>query len=99
MSLVSEVKKWHWVITWDNPVPADSSKMRSALGRLGKLTPLQTKTTVVLAPLRFVTAAKIRKVIVAHLHPTRGNAVYVNLRTKNAWQYGVTTGYNWEKVN
>ena len=99
MLLVSEVKKWHWVITWDNPVPADSSKMRAALAKLGKLTSLQTKTTVVLAPRQFVTVSKIRRVIVAHLHPTRGNAVYVNLRTKNARQYGVTTGYTWHKVN
>ncbi|WP_445487840.1 hypothetical protein [Rhodopseudomonas sp. RCAM05734] len=99
MLLASEVNKWHWVITWDNPVPPNSSKMLAALGRLGKLTSLQTKTTVLLAPRKFVSAARIRRVIVAHLHPMKGNAVYVNLRTKNAWHYGKVTGHHWQKVN
>ncbi len=29
----------------------------------------------------------------------KGNAVYVNLRTKNAWHYGKVTGHHWQKVN
>ena len=48
--LISEIKRWQWVITWDNPKPANSSTMYSALARLGNVTKIQTKTTVLLAP-------------------------------------------------
>lgn len=36
--LISELKGWHWAITWDNPIPADSSAMLAALSALGNLT-------------------------------------------------------------
>jgi hypothetical protein len=38
LMLYSEMKGWHWIITWDNPVPADSSAMVTALSALEKLT-------------------------------------------------------------
>jgi hypothetical protein len=48
--LISELKEWHWAITWDNPQPADSSALLSTLGSLGRMTSVQTKATVLLAP-------------------------------------------------
>ena len=48
--LISEVQGWYYFISWDNPMPADSSTILSALRSLGKVTELNTKTSVVLAP-------------------------------------------------
>jgi hypothetical protein len=50
--LISDVKDWHWLITWDNPIPANSSAMIGTLSALGKVRLVYTKTTVVLAPLK-----------------------------------------------
>jgi len=99
MSLLSEIKKWHWVITWDNPQPADSSAMLKALSGLGKLTQVQTKTTYVLAPKLGVTWRRIRKAIVTNLHPSKGNVCYVNLRSGLAFEFGSRTGRKWRRVN
>lgn len=97
--LVSEIQKWHWAISWDNPVPADSSAMLAALSALGKLTKLQTKTTVILAPRGNVPVSSIRKAISSNLHPTKGNAFYANLRTGNIFEWGSNTGHKWHKAN
>ena len=97
--LISEINKWHWVISWDNPLPADSSGMLKALARLGNLTKLDTKTTVILAPRSTVRIARIRSVIVANLNGNTGNAFYVNLRTSNAFQYSKKNGYRWKIMN
>jgi hypothetical protein len=96
--LISEVRGWHWAITWDNPVPADSSAMLAALGKLGKLTDVQTKTTYMLAPKKSVGWQQIRKAIVSNLHPKKGNAFYVNLRSGMSFEYGSSTGFLWKKV-
>ena len=96
--LISEINKWHWAISWDNPLPANSSSMLKALGRLGKLTKVQTKTTVVLAPKASVDVAQIRQAIVQNLHPNKGNAFYVNLKSGNARSYSSKTG-KWTKAN
>lgn len=98
MALQSEIKGWHWVITYDNPLPPNSSTMIAALGRLGKLTRVQTKTTYVLAPKRNVGWQRVRQAIESCLHPQKGNAVYVNLRTGRAFEYGRVTGYSWRRV-
>jgi hypothetical protein len=97
--LASEINKWHWTITWDNALPASSSGMHRALARLGRLTKLQTKTTVILAPKAGIGPKKIRATIIANLNGLTGNAVYVNMRTKNAFQYGRSTNYLWKRVN
>src|SRR5260221_4486586 len=39
---ISEIRGWQWLITWDNPIPADSSAMLRALGNLGRVTKVQT---------------------------------------------------------
>jgi hypothetical protein len=52
--LISEIRGWQWAITWDNPIPPDSSKMLRALSGLGKVTRVNTKTTVLLAPAKHV---------------------------------------------
>lgn len=97
--LVSEVKRWHWLITWDNPQPADSSSMLAALGQLGKLTGVQAKTTYLLAPYGSTTWRQIRNAISGNLNPSKGNVVYVNLRSGNIFEYGRHTGKKWVKVN
>jgi hypothetical protein len=97
--LESEINKWQWAITWDNALPANSSGMHRALARLGKLTKLHTKTAVILAPKASVTVKKIRRTIEANLNQLTGNAVYVNLRTKNAFQYHRRTKYAWKRMN
>ena len=96
--LVSEIKGWHWAITWDNASPADSSSMLAALGALGNLTEVQTKTTCLLAPKSGVTWRKIRSAIEVNLHPKKGNALYVNLRSGKVFQRGKRTGHKWKKV-
>lgn len=90
---------WHWVITWDNPKPANSSALLGALSALGKLTQVQTKTTYVFAPRKNVTWQQIRAAIVANLHPHKGNVCYVNLRTGLAWEWGRLSGHKWRRVN
>ena len=96
--LISEIRGWHWAITWDNPNPADSSTMLKALSRLGRVTKTQTKTTVLLAPKVGVDWRRIRKVIVDNLHREKGNAFYANLRTHGAFQWGRNTRFHWKKV-
>ncbi len=96
--LISEIRGWHWAITWDNPDPPDSSKMLKALRQLGHLTTVQTKTTVLLAPKVGVGWRRIRKVIEANLNKNKGNAFYANLRTHRAFQRGRNTGFRWRKV-
>lgn len=96
--LISEIKGWHWAITWDNPMPADSSAMLKALQSLGKITEVQTKTTVLLAPKSNVKWPEIRAAIEKNLHPEKGNVFYVNLRSGKTFEYGSKTGRKWKKV-
>lgn len=97
--LYSQLKKWHWLISWDNPQPATSSTMLADLASLGKVTRVQTATTVILAPYASAGWRKIRAAIVANLNPATGKAVYINLRSGNAFDYGPATGHLWNKVN
>jgi hypothetical protein len=96
--LISEIKGWHWAITWDNPLPADSSAMLAALRKLGRLTGVQTKTTWMLAPKANVSWRDIRAAIKGNLHPKKGNAFYVNLRSGKSFEYGSKTGFKWKAV-
>jgi hypothetical protein len=94
--LLSEVRGWYYFISWDNPVPADSSKMLKALQALGKVTKLQTKTSVVLAPKSSTKWRDVRRAVVQNLHTTKGNAFYVNLRSGKGFQIGKSTGGHWK---
>ena len=96
--LISELKGWHWAITWDNPTPADSSSMIAALSALGKLTKVQTKTTYILAPRSTVKWQQIRGAIVANLHLRKGNALYVNLKSGQIFEWGANTNRKWRKA-
>lgn len=96
--LLSEIHGWYWAITWDNPRPANSSAMLAGLKRIGRVTRLAAKTTVLLAPKANVGWRQIRGVLVTNLHPQKGNVVYVNLRTKRAFQWGSNTGFKWKRV-
>ena len=96
--LLSEIKGWHWAITWDNPAPADSSAMLAALRKLGRLTEVQTKTTWMLAPKADVGFRDIRSAIKGNLHAKKGNAFYVNLRSGKSFEYGSKTGFMWKAV-
>ncbi|MGY3443230.1 hypothetical protein [Bradyrhizobium sp. USDA 4473] len=87
--LISEVNKWQWLITWDNPSPADSSAMLDALSRRGKISHVQTKTTILLAPYAKSSWRQVRNAIEANLNQSRlklGKAVYVNLRTGKCFE-------------
>lgn len=97
--LHSEIKGWHWAITWDNPNPANSSAMLAALGRLGKLTKVQTKTTYILAPRKRVKWKQVRAAITGNLHPRKGNALYVNLRSGRIFEWGSNTNRRWRRAN
>ena len=96
--LISEIKGWQWLITWDNPLPANSSTMLNALQALGRITKVQTKTTVLLAPLSGVKARAIRAAIRLNLNPSTGNSAYVNLRSGRAWHLSTVTNFQWEEI-
>lgn len=96
--LASEVKRWRYFVSWDNPTPADSRTMLAALKALGKVTPLQTKTSVALAPKASTRWQDVRVAIKQNLHPKRGNAFYVNLRSSLGFHIGKATGYKWKRV-
>ena len=96
--LISEIKGWHYMITWDNPVPADSSSMLKSLRKLGKVTEIQTKTTIALSPKSSTSWRDIRAAIVNNLNNKKGNAVYVNIRSGKSFQYGKGTKFKWKKV-
>jgi hypothetical protein len=99
MALKSEINSWHWLITWDNPDPANSSSMLAALSTLGKATKVQTKTTILLAPKRSSKWRIIRSAIENNLHATKGNAVYLNLRSGRAFEFGSDTRRRWRRAN
>lgn len=96
--LISEVKGWHYFISWDNPVPENSSAMLQSLGELGKLSTLQTKTSVALAPYSTTHWQQVRDAIKTHLHPEKGNAFYVNLRSGKGFQVGPRTKWHWKSA-
>ena len=97
--LISELKGWQWAITWDNPKPADSSTMLAELGKLGRLTSVQTKTTYLLAPKSTTTWRNIRSAIESNLNPVKGNVMYVNLRSGKVFERGTKTNHKWKKAN
>jgi len=94
--LNSEAKGWRYYISWDNPIPSDSSSMLKDLSSLGKVSQLQTKTSVALSPKPRVTWRDVRKVIKNNLHPKKGNAFYVNLKSSKAFQIGTKTKMLWK---
>jgi hypothetical protein len=96
--LISEIKKWHWVITYDNPINGNYNSLPLALNRLGKVTKVRTKTTFVFAPKIKTTISQIRNAISSNLHPTKGNAFYMNLRTSNARTWSASKK-KWIKTN
>ena len=98
MKLKRVLPEWHWAITYDNPLPANSSSMIAALSDLGTLTQVQTKTTWMLATNKGVNWRDVRSAITSNLHPSKGNALYVNLRTGKAFEWGRNTGRIWRKA-
>jgi hypothetical protein len=88
------------VISWDNPVPADSKRMIRHLKRHGRVRRTEPKTTVSLVPYgRRIDWRKIRRTIVRNLNPSRGNAMYANLNSGRAFEYGRSTNYKWRQVS
>ncbi len=96
--LISEIKGWHYMISWDNPKPADSSSMHKSLKNLGKITTIQTKTTVALSQKSSTSWRDVRAAITNNLDPKKGNAVYVNIKSGKSFQYGKSTKFKWKKV-
>jgi hypothetical protein len=86
------------MISWDNPVPADSKRMLRQLKKHGRLRKSEPKTTVALTPHGRTDWRKIRRTIIRNLHPSRGNAMYANLNTRRAFEYGRSTNYMWRSV-
>ncbi len=96
--LISEVRGWRYFISWDNPQPADSSSMLKDLERLGKVKPLETKTSVVLSPKRKTTYHHVREAIKKNLSRENlktGKAFYVNLRSGQGFEIGKSTKWKW----
>ena len=96
--LLSELYGWHYIITWDNPLPANSSAILTALQALGKVTPLNTKTTVALSPKSKTSWQDVRLAIEANIDPKIGNAVYVNLKSGKAFHRGAKTKHKWKSA-
>jgi hypothetical protein len=96
--LISEIKGWRYYISWDNPVPADSSAMLEALSKFGKLAKIHTKTSHVLSPKSWVRPRHVRQAIKHNLHPSKGNAFYVNMRTGKAFHIGKKTKMHWKRI-
>lgn len=96
--LISEVKGWHYFISWDNPVPANSSAMIGALRDLGKVSPLKIKTSIVLSPRSTVGWQQVRLAISSNLNETTGSAFYVNLRSGKGFQISHKTKWRWKSA-
>lgn len=96
--LVSEILGWYYIISWDNPVPADSSAMLKALKALGRVTPLQTKTSVALAPKSTTSWRDVRSAIKQNIDSKKGNAYYVNIRSGKGFHIGTKSKRAWKKV-
>jgi len=96
--LISEVQGWYYFISWDNPVPADSSAILKALQALGKITTLQTKTSVAFAPKSTTSWRDVRSAIEQNLDSKKGSAFYVNLRSNKGFHIGAKTKRAWKKV-
>jgi len=86
------------VISWDNPVPADSKRMVRQLKKHGRVEKSEPKTTVALTPHGQTYWRRVRRTIVRNLHPSRGRAMYVNLNSRRAFKYGRSTGYKWKEI-
>jgi hypothetical protein len=86
------------MISWDNPVPANSKRMIRQLKSLGRVRRSEPKTTVALVPHGRTDWRRIRRTIVRNLHPSRGRAMYANLNSRRAFEYGRSTNYQWRRV-
>lgn len=86
------------VVSWDNPVPANSKRFIRQLKRHGRVRKIEPKTTVALTPRGKADWRRIRRTIVRNLHPSRGRAMYANLRTGRAFKYGPGTNFKWRRV-
>ncbi|MGY4509591.1 hypothetical protein [Bradyrhizobium sp. USDA 3650] len=101
VQLISEKKGWHWLITWDNPDPADSSSMIAALSGLGRVQTVYAKTTMVLAPRKGSTWQKIRAAIEGNLSSSKpyfGKAIYANLRSGRCFECVMVRKKRWKRV-
>ena len=96
--LTSEIHGRYYFISWDNPVPADSSSMLKALQALGKVTPLHPRTSVALAPKSKTTWRDVRAAIDQNLHPVKGSAFYVNLHSGKGFHFGAKTKRLWKEA-
>jgi hypothetical protein len=85
-------------ISWDNPVPANSTRMLRQLKKHGSVRKMEPKTTVALTPHGNTDWRKIRRTITRNLHPSRGKASYTNLNTRGAFEYGRSTNFKWKRV-
>lgn len=93
-----ELSGSHWLITWDNPEPADSSSMLADLSSLGKLYTTKTKTTAILAPKKTAGWKDIRKTIVKNMNKSKGKVVYANLKSGNIFEW-TAFSKKWIKKN
>lgn len=96
--LYSEIRGWQWLITWDNPTPANSTTLKSALRGLGSVIEATTKTTVIFAPRHGVSWKVIRDALTSNLNQTTGKVVYVNMMSKRAFEWGPQTNFQWQRV-
>ena len=92
--------KAKWAITWDNAFPdSDSTKLITALNKLGSLTKPETKTTVILIPNSNVSEKEILDVIKSNLDSKKGNVFCVRYTVGKAYQLGAKTNHKWQRAN
>jgi hypothetical protein len=84
------------MISWDNP--SNYKRMIRQLKKHGRVRKSEPKTTVALTPRGSTDWRRVRRTIVSNLHPSRGNAMYANLNSGRAFQYGRSTGYKWRSI-
>lgn len=81
--LDSELTNDFYIITWDNPLPANSSGMIRALKRLGRVEGVHAKTTVKLFPKSSVNFGNVRRSVRINLNRRTGRAVVVSIANKH----------------
>ncbi|ARU26071.1 hypothetical protein [Cellvibrio sp. PSBB006] len=90
--------RYDFFISWDNPIPANSSKMLSSLKKHGKVKNVSIKTAVTLRVNASASWREIRNTIKLNLNKKNGKAVYVNAKTNKTFQIDAKKCFHWKEV-
>lgn len=97
MSILNKPKR-SFIISWDNPIPANSSKMIANLKECGRVTKLSTSTSVLLSVKPNINIEKIRDIIKSNLNKKNGRAFYVNERKRLTFHIDARVSFHWKRV-